>query len=418
MNERRTKLAWLTLLGSFAICVTLAVFVPFGIRTIIQNARRNLLVTIQANQGTVGILDTDSNESRAIFSGDLPQEITIGSTILTNAADTALLLISEPDDENLLARIQVYGNANVTVSQASTPRFSGSPAAHSTSIFVTSGRTRITILPTSDREIDVNVFVPQGQINIVEPGFYSVLVGNVETQFTVLEGSAMVAANSQDLELAQDQRVVLLSDGSLMGPADTERNLVKNGDFGQGLSDWVALAPNIELVDQPTVNTNVVERAGAWRIEFNRLGIGHADSGLRQIVNADVSDFDSLKLIISMRITSQSLGVCGQQGSECPVTVRLEYEDVNGVTQTWQQGFFSLGEVTAATPDVCVACPPPLNEHQRVPFNQLVFFESGNLLDILGPMGILPRQVKTVSLIASGHTFTVEVVEVALLAEE
>ncbi len=274
------------------------------------------------------------------------------------------------------------------------------------------------MLPTPGRSIDVYVSTPQGEIEIEESGFYSVIVGNVETQFAVLDGAAEVTTGSQLLRLIEDQRVVMSVDGSLSGPADPERNLVENGDFSQGMAEWVALAPNIELVDQPTVKTSVLELSGEWRIEFDRLGVGHADAGVRQIVNSDVSDFDSLRLVISMRIRDQSLGVCGQQGSECPVTVRIEYEDINGVTQTWQQGFFSLGQVTSATPDVCVACPPPLNEHQRVPFNQLVFFESGNLMDALNDLAILPRQIKTITLIASGHTFTVEVVEIALLAEE
>jgi hypothetical protein len=67
---------------------------------------------------------------------------------------------------------------------------------------------------------------------------------------------------------------------------------------------------------------------------------------------------------------------------------------------------------------VCVACPPPLNEHQQVPYEQLVFFESENLLERLGQLDILPRQIKTITLIVSGHEFETEVVDVALIAEE
>jgi len=119
-----------------------------------------------------------------------------------------------------------------------------------------------------------------------------------------------------------------------------------------------------------------------------------------------------------MEVAEQSLGVCGQQGSECPLILRIEYTDVNGVDQIWQQGFFAVGEIASTTPDVCVACPPPLNEHQRVPYKQLVFYESDNLMEKLRLLDAQPQQIKTMTLIASGHTFDMRVADVALMARE
>jgi hypothetical protein len=178
------------------------------------------------------------------------------------------------------------------------------------------------------------------------------------------------------------------------------------------------LAPNVEIDGQPTVEVGVNISVDEPGVRFRRVGLGHADAGLRQIIDEDVTDFDSLQLLISMEVSEQSLGVCGERGSECPLIVRIEYVDVNGVDQTWQQGFYTSGEISPVTPDVCVACAPPLNEHQRVPFDQLVFYESENLLERLGQLDILPRHVKSIMLIASGHTFDTQVVDVALLARE
>jgi hypothetical protein len=175
---------------------------------------------------------------------------------------------------------------------------------------------------------------------------------------------------------------------------------------------------SVEIIDQQPVELAVIELGTEPAIRFNRVGIGHADAGLRQLINQDVTDFDSMILMISMMISEQSLGVCGQQGSECPLIVRIEYIDENNVDQTWQQGFYAVGDISSETPDVCIACPPPLNEHQRIPFGQLVFYESDNLLNQLDLQGILPVQVKSITLISSGHTFDTNVIDVALMARE
>jgi hypothetical protein len=208
------------------------------------------------------------------------------------------------------------------------------------------------------------------------------------------------------------------SNGPPRGPIDTERNLISNGDFGRSLDDWVLLSPNVEIEGQSSVDVGFNNEVDELGVGFRRVGIGHADAGLRQILNEDVTDFESLQLLVSMEVSEQSLGVCGERGSECPLIVRIEYVDVNGVDQTWQQGFYTTGEISPVTPDVCVACAPPLNEHQRVPFGQLVFYESENLIERLGQLDIVPRRVKSITLIASGHTFDTQIVDVALLARE
>ena len=98
--------------------------------------------------------------------------------------------------------------------------------------------------------------------------------------------------------------------------------------------------------------------------------------------------------------------------------IRIEYVDTNGVDQVYQQGFYADGIISPDTPDVCVACPPPLNVHQQVPFQQLVFYESDNLMDRLGQLRIQPRQVKSITIIASGHTFDTKILDIAIVAEE
>ncbi len=417
MNGRRYRLAWFILLTSIFICVAISIIIPLGISTFIQQATRELDINVQANQGTVGILHAD-NETGAIFAGDPAQTLDAGESVLTNDSDTALILISTPDGEDQIARIQVYGNTNIGFERGQTPRFQASSSNHDLQITLKNGRMLLNIPESTSRKLEFSLDVPQGFIELKEDGQYSVTVNNNEAQVSVMVGEAVVHQDGTSLTLGQDQRAVLVSGSPIQGPLDTERNLIANGEFSDGFEEWVPLASNVELVDQPAVETTIEQMAEESAAGFKRTGIGHADAGLRQIMSQDVTDFQNLRLLISMIIAEQSLGVCGQLGSECPLIVRLEYVDTNGVDQVWQQGFFANGVFSPDTPDVCVTCPPPSNVHHQVPFQQLVFYESDNLMERLGQLGIQPRQLKSITIIASGHTFETKILEISIVAEE
>jgi len=417
MNGRRARLAWLLLLGGFSICVAITVAVPVAVGRFVQSSTRSLTVEVQANQGTVGLL-LGENETGALFAGDPAQTLNPNGSILTNATDQALLLVSTPDGDQLMVRAQIYGNTSIAVEKATAPRFSSSSSVNTLDIALSGGRLLLTIPRLEEISLNVGIEFPQGKTIIQEPGLYSILATNSETQFAVLQGEAEIVTEDDQLTLSLDQRAIVPTGSGIVGPLDSERNILTNGDFVNGFDEWVVITPNLELPDQPTVEIKIDNQDGEPILNFRRLGIGHADSGIRQIVDQDVTDFDDLRLAISMRINEQSLGVCGEQGSECPLFVRIDYVDVNGVDQTWLQGFYAQGTTGQNTPDVCVACPPPLNEHYRIPFGQLGFYESDNLLEKLGLQGILPRRIKSLTLIASGHTFDTEVVDLALLANE
>jgi hypothetical protein len=417
MNGRRQRLAWVVLIAALVSCIALAVVVPLGLNAYRQQATSALNVEVQANQGTVGIVQSDG-ESVALFAGDPAFSLDPAGSVLTNATDTALILSQTGTGEALVARIQAYGGTQVELETSRSPRFVSSSEGNELAFNLRAGRILISVPDGQQRSLALYVNAPQGQVLIEEPGQYSVNTTNSASQVTVLQGDLLLNSEDNELHLDSDQRAIMLGQGVLEGPLTAERNLVANGEFNDGLEMWLPLSPNTEIVDQPNVEVTVGSGELEPVVSFRRLGIGHADAGLRQVIGQDVTDFESLKLLLSMRIAEQSLGVCGEQGSECPVIVRIEYVDINGVDQTWQQGFYASGNIGPDTPDVCVACPPPLNEHQRVPFGQLAFYESENLLERLGQNGILPSQIKSITVIASGHTFDSEIYDVALIALE
>lgn len=414
---QRQRIAWMVLLGGVFVCAGIAIATPLLISRTIQTATRALLIEASANQGTLGIFHPETG-TRALFMGEPTDNLETGSRVLTNASDTAVLVFYSPNHARILAWLRLYGNSNLTIEQATTPRFVSSDQTNKLQMLLLSGRIRVSVPAQAERPLGIQISTPHGNVSIHEAGEYSLEVNNANTELSVQEGQAELIANNQTLIVRANTRGVMATGQPTQGPLPAERNLLSNANFFRNLSDWVALEWNVELADQPTGEMTVLNRIGEPALTFVRAGSGHTDVGVRQIIEKDVTDFSSLRLLIGMRIVYQSLGVCGTRGSECPLTVQIEYEDVNGTVRQWQQGFYAVGTFSVSTPDVCVSCPPPRNTHDLVTLGQINFYESENLLEKLRQQDIEVRRLRSITLIAAGHSFEVEVLDVTLMAKE
>jgi hypothetical protein len=222
------------------------------------------------------------------------------------------------------------------------------------------------------------------------------------------------------LALQPESRARIPTGGPPEGPLGKERNLIHNGDFAQSREQWILNPWIVERAAQPEGQVRTLDVGGKPRLNITRQGIGHAEVSLRQVINQDVSELSSLRLLLTFRILNETLGVCGVKGSECPLFVRVNYVDEAGASNTWQQGFYATGEVDPnLTPDSCTTCAMVQGPHIRVPLQQDYFFEIADFREELARHGRLPpRLIESISLVFSGHGFEVEVADVALLAEE
>lgn len=418
-GDNRERLAWAILLVSFSAWLAAILAIPLALNAFLQNARRPLVLAIQANDGTVG-LSIGNGQRDAIFVGEPPRTVEGSANILTNTTDTALISVFTPDETQILSRLQVYGNSILEVSEATAPRFGLSDRTHAMTLNLMSGRMRVNVPEVNGRPVRVRIDTPQdGEVILEDQGQYSLQTTNAATSIVVLEGRASVLHGERGMVLVENQRAMIPAEGNLSGPLSVERDLVQNGGFGEALSHWTFIAGTVEREGQPEVEVDVIQDDGDDVLRFHRVGVGHADAAVRQVINHDVTDYASMELFVTMRIVEQSLEVCGVQGSECPLFVRIEYVDVYGTRQVWQQGFFAVGEfVAGSTPDVCQFCAAPHNAHLRAPLGQVYFYESGNLLEALAQQNIRPRMIESLSLAAEGHTFDTHVVDVALIAQE
>lgn len=416
--QKRQRLAWGVLFGGFLLFVIIAVSIPLILRAYLQNSTDFLIILAQSNQGTLSI-DDPVNPPRAALPGEPPQNVAPSEIVLTDASASGLLLVYPPESDHVLARMQLYGTTIVRITEAQTPRFDLSDTPRIFTAELSSGRIRLVVSDNWERPFRVSISTPHGLVSVREPGEYSLTVNNDISQITVQQGSLEVLAQDQSLILEKAQRADIALDSPPVGPLPPERDLLQNGSFGERWSRWVQLGWNIERLDQPEGQIAITEVLGENGLQIVRNGEGHADVGIRQVVDQDVTDINSLLLEVDLRILNQSLGVCGTVGSECPVILRIEYDDINGNPQVWQQGFYAGGSIGAdGPPDVCVSCPPPRFEHVQAPLGQLFFFRADLITELqrkgYGP----PRRIKSMSVIASGHTFAVEILDIGLFASE
>ena len=414
----RQRMAWAVLLGSFFICMVITIAVPFTANALVQNLTESLAILVQSNQGTVGIENSTGDRSALLAGEDVL--IGPGERVLTGGTATALIAVNPPNEELLLARLQVYSNTDLTLLEAETPRFGVSDRTHALSLKLDDGRIRITIPEFEERPSLVTIASPQSNITIQTPGQYTVIVNNDETQVTVQTGMLTITAvdGEAELALAEDQRAVVPTGSGPVGPLETERNLIANGDFSQELNRWTIFPWSVERADQPAGQVRVLDAGGESRLNISRQGVGHADVLVRQSVNEDVAEVESLRLLVTFRILNQSLEVCGVAGSECPLFVRVNYVDGGGFSNTWQHGFYALGEPAADRPDGCAICGMVQDAHERVPLGQEYFYDVDLGEEIARQGRFPPRFIESIILVSSGHSFEVEVVDIALLAAD
>jgi hypothetical protein len=416
--RERQRLAWIIMLGSFSICLIATIAIPISVSAALQNMKRPLHTILQANQGTVRV-DNENNESSVLLAGEEGQSIEAEIRVLTDATSAATMLVYASDQaEQPLARLQIYSRSTVNLNEADAPRFTISDEAQTLNLYLDSGRLQLNIPEDGERPFLVTITTPHGEATFSESGQYAMLVNNEATQVTVSDGSSIVQAQGESLPLAANERSEILANQPPTGPLTTERNLIQNGSFEDFWDNWSVYVWNVELPDEPKGQSVISEVAGELAVQFKRTGTGHADVRMRQIIDQDVTDFESLLLQITFQIDEQALGVCGVQGSECPLFVRVNYTDDNGIRRTWQQGFYANGEISPNTPDACISCAVIQDTHAQVPMNVVQFYES-DILEELARQGFPPpRFIEDISLVSSGHTFAIDVLDVALIGAE
>jgi len=416
MFKKTESLAWLVLLLSFFLCITLATGVPLGIRWFVLNGMRPLKIMLEPRAGSV-IYQAPGSDSLIVVEHAI--EVEPRGQIKLGTDGDALLMFYHPDEDQApVGTVQLYNSATLIVGSAHTPRFDASPKPHHIELQALRALNMRPSISGNGRGVELLVQTPQGSVHL-EEGYFHLIVEQDQTELTVLSGRATVVDPATDRSLVlvplQRTRITAEALGEIyVGEWDILRN--RNGGFENPLGEyWTAYqdAPTKEE-DQGTIRQSELDEE-TQLVYFSRAGQNWAEIGIRQEINQDIREAASLRIQARVRIDTQTLPVCGSLGTECPIMIRIEFIDAeSGGVGEWLQGFyFREGD----DDPLCQACAWKAT-HERIPQNVWYDYDSDDLLLILQEQGLTPVAIHAVEVYASGWTYGSAIDEIAILVGE
>jgi hypothetical protein len=415
MRENPERLAWNVLLAAFLVFLLLCGGAAYLIQWYAFESTLALQADITVGRGTVRITSPNSEEPIAVT--DQRSELDEGLEIRTDTSQ-AVLSFSDPRTATPLASVVLLHDSQIELVRAAAPRFGVNRNPYHVDLRSFAGRSEILILDTRQHEINFVVRSPHAITTLTEPGQYAIEVTNDVTRVSVDEGQALVTdpTGGRSRILEASNRVAVGREEAAFTTLPPTETVIRNGNFRLPYTTGWELYDDSEYPPGVAYDTEFAGRSvlalDRSQEEWGDLRLGHGETGLIQAVNVDTSDLDSLELRATFYIEEQSLSTCGQQGSECPLMLRISYIDEQGVEREYIQGFYAYHDPAADYPLSCATCR---GEHERVNLQAWYSFRSGNLLTNL-PDEQKPVLIQQLRFYASGHAYKVYVSEVELVA--
>lgn len=336
-GRRARAMAWIVLwLAFFTLCL-LAAGIPWAINTYLYHATASRQATLTILGGTVLVKERGAKVELNALNGKTLEE---GDQIRTTA--NSQLLIWFFDGSN----IRLWPNSEVVLERLRTTSYND--RLSSVGLYLAKGHARVEVGMSVSSEQDFQIDTPQGPVQLRE-GSYTFEVSDASTEVVARYGSATVGETGHSLEIGQSERASLRTGESPAGPLPAVRNLVANGDFSQGLDQWVAS----DDAEEEVLGTTALETDGGKRVVVFRRqgGTKHGENRLFQALNLDVSDLQSLQLSLDLKLSQQTLSGGGWQGSEYPLMVRVKYRDVYDSEAMLVRGFYFQNQDQHPTPN-------------------------------------------------------------------
>ncbi len=422
------RLAWTVLIISFIIFCLLSTAVYVAVRWFLLDSSVPLTATLHVARNTVTVRatlgDTVEQAERGV------RLISHNVRLATDSGSQGYLTFTDPYTQIEIASVVLHHDSALTLLEAYQPRFEFSQDRYVILIGDTLGEIDVEIAPNVSREILLNVASPLGDMRMSQRGKY--LINSQEDQLSVWNRAGNVFAISPDAqaraipeglqghiiagsaEIVIDQSLVdILPDSAF--DALNPGNQTLSSEWGCYTEKEDPNSPDGVYAREILNDTSVMHIS---RFEMvGQAASNHGEIGCYQWPNTftdplPITAYDYLELRASMMIRYQSLPMCGERSSECPVMLKINYVTAEGLHQDWIHGFYARFEQASGYPLRCDTCSL---EHERLTPNTWYTFSSGNLLQLL-PAAQRPVAILNVGFYASGHQFEVLLGEVALLA--
>jgi len=415
------RMAWGVLLLAFAIFCTICIITGVGVNYFLFQSSVLMESSVLVGRGSVSVSGGAVYSSYTLANGDI---------LRTDPQSQSTIFFRDSQQgERLIASVTIRGNTNMTLWRAIRPRFSWSTGIYSIELQNVSGNLDVFVPKDLERDFRLTIRNPQGALaDFGGSGQYLVSIMDTQIRIVNREGQvSLIPANSNEgRAIPIDSQGVIATDNptevALM-PALV--NLLQNSNFQDVFPSQEGNTPGLAEAWGCTNSTSNLPR-GSYQAEVQdgrnllrlvrgenaetngetRCGTWFPSGGF------DVTGLNTLVLRASFNIQYQSLNTCGVDGSECPLMLRVDYVDMNGIAKRWFHGFYAAFDPQRNYPLSCDSCA---SEHERVNEKTWYTYDSGNWFTLFPPDS-RPATIVNVQFYASGHQYDVYVGEVALLA--
>ncbi|MBL8163340.1 MAG: hypothetical protein JNJ61_15240 [Anaerolineae bacterium] len=406
--------AWGILLLSFAAFCAICVVAGVSISYFLFQSTVSLESLLRVGRGT-GVVS-----GQAVYS---ERVLVLGDTLSTDGQSQATIFFTDTQSENrLIAMVTLKGGTEMSFRRTLRPRFDWGSSSYGIELERLSGELDVFVMPFLQRDVRLTIrTVPGDLIDIQSSGQYRISATETRARVENVNGSASLIPANQNVGRsipANNQGIVnYTGDATSVLTSPAKVNLITSSTFEDPdviAQSWVC--SNRE--DTPPSGRYYLERTNGRMVMRMLRADGATSNGETRCLTSfgqyglDVAAYTYLELRVMFNIQYQSLEVCGTQGSECPLMLRIDYRDQQGASRQWIHGFYSRPNPQLNYPLYCLSCT---QEHELVNASTWYTYDTGNLLSFFAP-GERPISIVNVQFYASGHQYDVLVSDVSLLA--
>jgi len=379
---------------------------------------------LQVGRGTAVLTSSDFVERGVRFQEDITGRT---SSISTDSQSQSTISFKMPSENSasLVAAVTLKNSTDVKVQRASLPRFSWSRGLYSIVLRDFSGKLDILVLNTPNLLMEIHT--PRGeQIFITSKGRYSIDASDTRVKVITHDGEAILFAplRENNRVIPEGMEGVLFAGRNEPVISPTRPNLLENSIFvldvpiaeqANNLPGRWGCTNLQDAAPRGNYLIDTLEGRSALRLVRADNANSHGETKCQQRfseVGLDVTGYTFLQLETTFLVNYQSLSECGIRGSECPMMVRISYEDTNGVKQAWIQGFYYASNPSSNYPSRCDTCS---QDHRQINEKVWYTFETGNLFSVISST-VRPARITAIEFYSSGHQYDLLVSEVALFA--
>ncbi|MGB9724376.1 MAG: hypothetical protein ACP5OO_02795 [Chloroflexia bacterium] len=298
------------------------------------------------------MLESYSSAVSRIYAGEVrPIAVFPGQTVPLEEGETVRVGPSAPPGTAALvtlwegSTLQLYAGTQVTFRRLQATLYS--ERFREVVLEIPAGQVLLGVARTgSYQEVRFVVYTPAARIELAAGGNYLLRVDR-GTEVAVRLGEVLLFAEPQGppVQVPAGQKAVVAS-GLLPQVEPARWQLLRNGDFAQGLAYWTFRSE--QTADGGTVEATylldqqMVGEAWTWTLGLSRMG-GTEDrciAILSQEIGTDLSPYQSVRLEFDLRIDYQSQPGGGPLGIDYPFNVAVRYHDAQGENRRYTFGFY------------------------------------------------------------------------------